>query len=319
MTGHRWLAVALLVCTGVAAALWWKGSTTGAASRFVARHSSSPRSRGSSGSDESVAETAARSAVRAAHGAITGRVVDAGGRPVPGARLRVYASEGAAELGSATTDTAGAFEIGGLAPGAFRVVVRSPEHRTVSLTSALHRQGERRRIVVALEPGRTLRGRVLSPERTPVPGARVGVSDGLVGIATTDAAGEFELRGLGKDPVNVYAVVPGYAPARVQGRLPGTTRLELVLEPPARIEGTLVAPADAERVMVSVCRAFVSDGEAPCVARRLFPAGATRYELERLSSGDYELLAEAEGHPELRVPVRVGPGERVVGPALSFR
>src|SRR5690606_38621285 len=77
VTGHRWLAVALLVCTGVAAALWWKGSTTGAASRFVARHSSSPRSRGSSGSAESVWVSAARSAGRAAPGAIWGRVRDA--------------------------------------------------------------------------------------------------------------------------------------------------------------------------------------------------------------------------------------------------
>lgn len=315
MSGRRWLAAGLLFCAGVAATLGWASSNSSLAPRSETRDTQALAARRPV--DES--DSSVRAGVSRKDGALVGRVIDAAGRGISGAQLRVYAEEGTSELTSTTTDAAGAFEAGGLSPGAFRVVVRSAEHRTASVTTALHRRGERRKLLVALEPGRVLRGRVVNFERAPVAGARVGVSDGLAGLATTDADGVFELRGLGGEPVNVYAVAPGYAPARLSGSVPGTTDLELVLEPPAHVEGPLVAPADGERVLVSLCRPAPSSGEAPCVARRLFPKDADHYVLDRLASGDYELVAEVEGHTELRVPVRIRPGERVAGPPLAFR
>jgi hypothetical protein len=99
----------------------------------------------------------------------------------------------------------------------------------------------------------------------------------------------------------------------------GRSDVVLVVPAPAQLSGALEPPAAAGRVLVSLCQSSrETDGEL-CVARRLFPPLAERYELERLAPGDYSLVAEIEGHPALRLPVAIESGATVEGPRLAWQ
>jgi hypothetical protein len=166
--------------------------------------------------------------------------------------------------------------------------------------------------------GKRISGTVTDANGSALSGVQIGASDERVGLATSDAEGHFELIGFGSEPAAIYAVLEGYAPARLERVAPGTRDVHLAMLAPARVEGELVVPSGAREVLVSLCRSLPETNKEQCVARRLFRPPADRYALERLAPGDYQIVAEPSARPPLRFPVRLGPGEALEGPRLAW-
>ncbi|MCA9322604.1 MAG: carboxypeptidase regulatory-like domain-containing protein, partial [Planctomycetes bacterium] len=198
---------------------------------------------------------------------IEGRVTDAAGKPVVGARVRTLLIQPSHRWLSTTTGLDGRFRWSRIdplqLPETSVVVAEHPQFargQTTATGEALRRQAE-----VQLEPGRTLRGHVLDLDARPVPRARVFAlrptdldlreiadEDALAGadiIESTvcDAEGGFVLRRLPAHDLRVVAAADGHRrPARSPDAfidLPANRRLdaaELRLERGFELRGRLV-------------------------------------------------------------------------------
>ena len=249
---------------------------------------------------------------------VFGVVLDGSGLPVAGAELRVSRAGSVEELRLATTPKDGSFTLAGLPLGELVLGVRARQFRPRRVDLYLQRDGERHKETIRLEPGRSVTGRVVTRQGEPVAGAHVGSSDDSGTLVTTGDQGQFELDGLADKPVNLYVTKHGFATTHRRGVVPGTKDLGLVLELPATISGELGLPPQVEQVMLSLCHHDDVFRRELCVARSTLAPPAASYELTGLPAGAYDLVAEAEGLPTLRRPVKLAPGERVAGPRLGW-
>jgi protocatechuate 3,4-dioxygenase beta subunit len=148
---------------------------------------------------------------------VDGRVVDAEGKPIPGARV-VDSRMGITHVDfqrEALTDAGGRFHIH-CAPGedmTMLVQVRGyqPTTRTFKARPGLGPVDFR------LEPGKTLRGRVVDPAGRPIAGALISLPEGTqyrgVFLRTwTDTEGRFAWEGAPADPMGYMIYRSGYLP-----------------------------------------------------------------------------------------------------------
>ncbi len=160
-------------------------------------------------------------------GAVSGRVTDDEGRPLPG--VRVFAG-----WQEARPEPDGTFRLEAVPAGSLDVTVQKhgwrPWREAVTVVP-----GEEARIEIALVPSAAgngvLRGRVQDSEGNRVPGVRVwlGGAPNVSRDATADAEGGFEFRrlpeGPGSKPLSVSVMTDpaktGILPATVQGVSPG--------------------------------------------------------------------------------------------------
>ena len=148
---------------------------------------------------------------------VTGRAVDAGGRPVKGARAQL-GSIFEAFVPVGTTDDRGTFTLENCQAGSTTVTVQAdgfaPQIQEVKV------EGKTEPVVVTLsERAATLRGRVVDVEGKPVAGAIVGADTWrgrrtLSLRVTTGADGRFEWRGAPRDVVVYDAFKRGYMSSR---------------------------------------------------------------------------------------------------------
>jgi hypothetical protein len=226
------------------------------------------------------------------------------------------------EVARCTTDAAGSCIFTTLDLGAYRVKAHSGRHRPKTSDSvALAERGARTRIALALEAGRSLRGRVLGPDGAPIAGAQVGSSDEGSLIATTDASGRYELSGLGDAPINVFATAAGYAPRHLRAMRPGGAGVDLVLELPATVSGSVALQATAPSLLVSICGFDTHFQKELCVSRATYhldkPDEATSFRMQGLASGVWDVVVEADGHESTRTRVTLSAGvETTVEPML---
>ncbi len=104
--------------------------------------------------------------------AVTGRVVDAGGRPVKGARVQLGDNFGVS-VPVGTTDDRGAFTLENCDAGATTVTVQAEGY--APRIQDMQVEGQAEPAVVRLsEPAATLRGRIVDVEGEPVAGAVIG-------------------------------------------------------------------------------------------------------------------------------------------------
>ncbi|MBL8862245.1 MAG: carboxypeptidase regulatory-like domain-containing protein [Planctomycetes bacterium] len=261
---------------------------------------------------------------------VTGRVVDAAGRPLGGARVWATTSSQWArvpldlereafagrwlDVARAETDAEGRFAFDALLPGRVRLVARAAG-RAPTYREALGelRQDDLDLGDIALDPGAAVAGVVLQAGGAPAPGVRVLVAaDALasggalsipghgVPVAETDAAGRFRVDELAPGPFELLFVREGSALARVAGRTQraGEELAGFVvrLEPGAAISG---------RVRL---KPGVLAGAMRVVARRLAPAAdATQASTEEPQPEDGDAVIEAR------------PRTAVVGPDGTFR
>jgi hypothetical protein len=182
-------------------------------------------------------------------GEISGRVITEDGKPVP--QFAVTLGERAARI----LNEAGEFSMTGPA-GTHRLLIDGPFLSTV-VPSVSVREGTRNDIgVIRVKRGRTVRGRVVLPDGTPVPNAEV-VAGALVsgdgnrlsirseGVGTqhvtTDENGAFVLQGFDERPLVAVAQAPGKGRSNSVSlpRSGSGVNVDLVLQPTGGLEGRL--------------------------------------------------------------------------------
>lgn len=145
---------------------------------------------------------------------VSGRVVDPGGEAVVAAQIRATQvdDQGREVIVRDTTDPDGAFELNGLAGGSVELSVSAegfvPSDRSIEL------DGDMADLVVEIDPGAVLHGRVVDGNGKPLSSVRI------VGRASaprsqrlyemTDEDGAFSLAGMGPGPWQITAELDGY-------------------------------------------------------------------------------------------------------------
>jgi protocatechuate 3,4-dioxygenase beta subunit len=108
-------------------------------------------------------------------GAISGKVVNESGQPLPGAIVRIYAANSVGQARTSAADNEGNFYINGLDPAAYFVYASLPSYvpvpREVEATAPYYRLGDSVR--VELTKGGVVTGTVTSAEGEPVVAVRV--------------------------------------------------------------------------------------------------------------------------------------------------
>jgi hypothetical protein len=155
--------------------------------------------------------------------ALSGIVVDSGGRPVAGARITLSymkARQGISMMARSRAD--GGFRFTGLPPGgAFELwATRSGFARSTATarTAPAGQPSPLARIVMA--DGQTAFGRVVDEGGRPVEGAELLLSNSFLELpleAASDAEGRFAFRHLSPGKISLMAAHPGYAPGFLKG------------------------------------------------------------------------------------------------------
>jgi hypothetical protein len=251
---------------------------------------------------------------------ITGLVVESDGTPVSSATIRAMALEGTDEFAVRRTAADGRFEMRSLPLQDYRLYTHTGRHLPAYWGPIEFTQsGERQQVLIRLQPGLTIEGRVFTSEGTPVAGAHVGSSDVGSGVVTTDSDGYFRLMGLRPGKVNVFAAAPGYASRHLSGLVAGSRDVVLTLEEPGSLSAPVHSAREFGRVLASLCQREYDAGEQLCVARRVYESAPSSILLERLASGDYELVITADEYTLYRAPVTIRAGQQVTLPPIELR
>jgi protocatechuate 3,4-dioxygenase beta subunit len=264
---------------------------------------------------------------------VTGRVVDDRGAGLAGARVRYSGASDWTQQASDRHDAAitagdGSFRFDALPAGSFRFLASHPERAPgssalITLDGKTPRDG----VVIALEAGAVVKGRVVDPQHQPVAGAqvRIGGAAGTDGgrrgrggggfarmsepprQTVSDASGGFEIRGLPRKPLAAVALHETGASqtVAVDASAGDVEHVELMLDVTGSISGSVVDPAGqpVEGAQVSAQPArggFGGPGgpgafDPPQLRLRGVPEDVTdssgRFTLTGLAGGQYRLSA----------------------------
>lgn len=265
---------------------------------------------------------------------IAGHVRNAAGQPLADVEVTVGSGALLGSSGKARTGTDGAFVLGGLRPGAWQVRTASSQFLPGSAEVDLAAEERRTGLELVLEPGRAIAGRVVDDRGFGVAGMKVTSlrreSRGGMSIerfsdkeaATTDARGEFLLRGLEQDHVTVRASGDGHTDASQANVATGTTDLELRVQRHGSITGVLITddglPIAGSRVRAEkagpgpVIRGLVGIDLDGGDSARTDENG--RFELTSVPPGTVRLRATGEQHrPASLDGLRVQPAQELSG------
>lgn len=272
-------------------------------------------------------------AVRLKKGApVSGRVVDQAGKAVAAAKIyAIDASSFYGELDSepaAQSDDKGEFTIAAVAPGSYRFRARHADYATAtSAITQVDERGAKTAVVLTMNTGITLAGRVVDAAKQPVPYANValGGRGGFGGMrggdgdgnrqTTAGADGAFEIKHvlIPEQPDALEQLVvraeseTAASKARSLAELAPTatgkqdvTGLELILDQIGSISGITVTES-GEVVPEAVVTAYLDFQKNGSEARDLV-GGATatsdgdgRFVLKGLSDAEYSLSASRSG------------------------
>ncbi len=185
---------------------------------------------------------------------LSGRVVDAAGRPVAGARVLVSGER------HVLSELDGSFEVSGLAPGEVSLVAQAAG-RLPSDPLSCAVAADVRGLELRLREAPRLRGRVLGPDGRALAGARVARFGDLDAAVETDADGAFALEGeRAGEPLLVTA--PGLAAARVTAGSDLEVRLAAVAPAPGSTARLALRRGDAPAAGVTLLVAPAGAGDA---------------------------------------------------------
>lgn len=299
---------------------------------------------------------------------VTGTIVDGSGRALREVSVELkptrsrggmpmmpmFGPEEAAGGFTGTTDEQGRFAIRGLPAGKFdlKAMRQGFAKRTVP-SIELEDAGEGLDVgEIALTPGVRLQGLVLSPERQPVEGVEVFVTEGgprmmfgrLAGAeaspdGVSDPAGWFAVEDLAAGEKYAFRLRrPGYVDANLSAiELPRSEPLEVVLEPASKLSG-LVSNAKGEpiagaEIRLSFSRTLEMGGNRMQAVMMHTDTSDTdgRFLFEDLEPGTVSVKGVASGYQEAKldnleipqgqdlegVDLRLNPGAMVQGRVLG--
>jgi hypothetical protein len=254
---------------------------------------------------------------------LAGRVLDAGGGFIPGARVRATSYF----RNASETHDARAFYADADAEGRYRLQLPRGRHTLSAVADGYAPVSEARELIgdqtrdFLLHPAARISGRVVSSEgRTPVEGARVsaqgqrgdrrGDSADAPGSVTTDERGGFELGSLAPGTYFLTARKEGLLGALAQPILVGATDavdgLELVVSATRTVRGRVTSTAGAP---LAGARISLSPLDVP--ARALGPSpwaladDRGRYVIDGVLSGNHRFAVSAEGYASHAEPIAV--------------
>lgn len=227
----------------------------------------------------------------------------------------------------AETDSAGEYEITGLAPGKYSVVARGSGFRQHVQPRVEVEEKQPADVSFMLAEGFSIEGLVLDPSGRPVPDAKVtssagGLFLGDMGISlslggsgsktgavetTTDSRGRFRLEGLGSGNQNLTAVHKDWAPGSQKDVASGSKDVEITLPRGGSIAGRVIGPngEPIKGAEVSPFR-FLRASTTPSITD-----AEGRFLLSGLRAGRRPLTAQADGFPSVTERFMVVAGEAV--------
>ena len=271
---------------------------------------------------------AANSDNAAVTGAISGRVVNDSGQPLPGAVVRVYAANSVAQARVAAADNEGNFYITGLDPAPYLVYATLPAYvpvpREIDVATSYYRIGDSVRM--ELTKGGVVTGTVTTATGEPVVSVRVRAVQiknargepprgpmPFFSEQSTDDRGIYRIYGLAPGTYMVYAGgavgqsfgtnsydsdAPTYAPSSTRD-----TAAEITLrsgeesnvdiryrgEPGCMVSGLIKAPV-SNGMSVSLMPVGPVLGQA---GNTFIPPGTSAFSFNGIADGDYYLVAQA--------------------------
>ncbi len=257
------------------------------------------------GSGEDPAATLACTIVLAAGSDIAGIVVDEAGRPVPDAYVELASSTHSALRETTFADASGAWRLQNLAADAYLLRASSRTH-VATEDLALTHDGSRatRGVVVRVELGGEIAGIVVDATGRPVEGAQVRAGSTS---ETSDARGEFVLRGLAPEPHSVSVATPtlGAMNQEVELVRGEHVRLRFVLGP-SSLAGIVVDSAGQRMEHAFVYARSRADSSFAFARSDLYG----HFDFGGLPPGSYTLTAERDHSDHESPAIEVMTGNR---------
>jgi protocatechuate 3,4-dioxygenase beta subunit len=258
---------------------------------------------------------------------IDGKVASADGRPVEG--VEVTASAGgdstrtfgglARQDETATTDADGAFRVTGVAEGRYTLRVAPPwgSELNVRPKSIEDVAAGAKGVVVTLDAGGLIAGRVVDSQRHPVASAWVQANHSashegeLVNLdnsgdndwhgAQTKADGTFVIVGLGAGPYSLDVSAEnsgggGFRPKHVDGVSVGAKDVEVMLDEGLSITGVVLGPGDAPVGQIALQAVSATPGESNG-SSNCWADAQGKFTLSGLAPGTYRISVAPWGGP----------------------
>lgn len=267
-------------------------------------------------------------------GILAGIVQDRGGRALEGVQVRLNRGQSELLLGhshTTETDGDGRFRFRGLVAASYQISTASPQHLPGSKVVELAESSVHEDILMVLDSGSSIWGRVLDDLGRPIEGAKVGAYrtkevDGMITMrglsqgesVETDASGSFELGGIQEDAVTVRAWMDGHRAESQPGVAKGTGDVVLRLTRHGVVEGKLVDTAGAP-IAGSTVRAIPGEGRGHFIRalRGDVTTGADgSFRLDDVPAGAVTVEAQGDTHVDVRSSVEVQPGATTDGVRL---
>jgi protocatechuate 3,4-dioxygenase beta subunit len=253
-----------------------------------------------------------------------GRVVDPGGRPIPGAAVKLR-TEGQSSA-DAVSDAEGRFEFRHLSPGRISVLASHPDHAPAFLNQFEIPSGNPRVDLgtLRLPPGEFIEGRVTNSRGTPIEGAAVWVHPGegrnlSMFWASEDPEplrtapdGTFRAGNLeGGQRFHVRVEHSGYVEASLPGvEAPTQEPLQIELKAARSLSGRVTGP-EGEPVADASLNWFQSEGGGGYSSRSLGTSDADgRFQVTGFPPGPLSLVVSAEGYVPRQIEGLQIPGDR---------
>lgn len=254
---------------------------------------------------------------------VVGTVVDPSGSPVAGVEVRAASEAEKAKLDSrfgeppplpdASSDARGRFELAGLDPGEYRVVLWRDGFADRSVAGlGVKRDGPNQWAPIVLTPGAAIDGLVTTGDGKPIEGAHVTafLEPGRPRSANSDNQGRFHLEDLApQHPAELWVSAEGFVPARGRRATPPSANVKVSLTAASMLAGRVedaLTKVPLHAFSLALLPASVLEDHP---ASEDFRSEEGRFVLNNIAPGQWSVRTSAPGYAPAVFPV----GELMAG------